>query len=82
MVHTETVKRVGAITLVDGEEGFKWLHVEVVTMGNVRKVVRIPHIEACGMRMVIESLINGISDEERKSSWGACLSWMRRLKRG
>jgi hypothetical protein len=78
MAHSETIKRIASVELVDGEEGFKWAHIEVVTMGNVRKVIRIPHFYAAGLKLQLDCQIGLLEDEERKSSWQACIAWVKR----
>ncbi|MFE1763078.1 hypothetical protein ACFW81_02480 [Streptomyces angustmyceticus] len=78
MVHTETIKRVVGVELVDGEEGFVWVNVEVVTAGNVRKVIKLPHYSACYMRSKIQYGLEGLSAEVRKRSWSASVDHIKR----
>lgn len=80
MVHTESFKVVGDVALVEGEEGFVWLEVQVVTMGNVRKVVRIPHYFADSLRSRIASQIDLMEDDARRASWGRCIEWFKSLR--
>ncbi|MFF7408675.1 hypothetical protein [Streptomyces lydicus] len=78
MVHTETVKRVVSVELVDGEEGFVWVNVEVITMGNVRKVIKLPHYSACYLRSLIQCGLEGLPQEVRKRSWSASIDQVKR----
>lgn len=78
MAHVETIKKITGTELVEGEEGFMWAHLEVVTMGNVRKVIRIPHLYAAGLKVQLECSIDGLEAEDRKSSWQACVAWVKR----
>lgn len=78
MAHTETIKKVGNVEMVEGEDGFSFVAIEVVTMGNVRKVIRVPHVYASGLRLGIECAIGEMEDEPRKRSWLACVAWIKR----
>jgi len=77
-MHTETVRRVVRTTLVEGEEGFVWAHLEVVTMGNVRKVIRIPHLYASALKQNLHLDLKDMEEKERASSWQACVAWIKR----
>ncbi|MFI2188018.1 hypothetical protein [Streptomyces sioyaensis] len=81
MVHAETIKRVVDVELVDGEEGFVWVNVEVITTGNVRKVVKFPHYSACYMRSKIQCSLEGLEPEVRKRSWAASIEHVKRWLR-
>ncbi|MCX4554178.1 hypothetical protein [Streptomyces sp. NBC_01500] len=78
MPHVETIKKITSTELVAGEEGFMWAHLEVVTMGNVRKVIRVPYLYAIGLRVQLECQIDNMEPEVRKASWQACVAWVKR----
>ncbi|MCF3174764.1 hypothetical protein IPZ61_15710 [Streptomyces sioyaensis] len=78
MVHAETIKRVVDVVLVEGEEGFVWVNVEVITTGNVRKVVKFPHYNACYLRSKIQYGLEGLPSEVRKRSWSASIDQVKR----
>lgn len=81
MEHTESWKRVTGVAIEQGDEGFAWILVSVVTTGNVRKVVRIPHLYADGLRTQIDGRLDELPPEVRRSSWQRCINWMRGSKK-
>ncbi|MFC9620239.1 hypothetical protein ACFTXM_09645 [Streptomyces sp. NPDC056930] len=78
MAHSETIKKVGSVEMVEGDDEVWYAHIEVVTSGNVRKVIRIPHVYASGLKLGIECGIGLMEPEDRKRSWLACVAWIKR----
>jgi hypothetical protein len=80
-MHTETIKHVKSVEIVDGEEGFSWVHLSVITTGNVRKTVRVPHYSACFMGSQILSGYELMDKEPRVKSWQASIEWIKEKMR-
>jgi len=74
ILHTENIKKVVGVTVeTDESAGFFVLCVEVVTTGNVRKVVRFPHVQADMLRVGLTGEFESMSDDARKQSFNASL---------
>ncbi|MGW2591687.1 hypothetical protein ACWCXC_15680 [Streptomyces sp. NPDC001515] len=80
-MHSETIKKIGRVDLVEGEEGFFFVHMEVITRGNVRKMIRIPHCAADGLRVDLDCIMGAMEPQARKLSWESCMTWWRGLGR-
>jgi hypothetical protein len=79
LIHTENIKRVlGVTTEVDEGTGTFVLCVEVITSGNVHKVVRYPHLQADLMKAQLVGEFETMDPEARKASWDASLTASRR----
>lgn len=66
----ETIKRVTGVTVEeDRAEGFAYLCVQVVTRGNIKKTIRIPHYWAALLRNSLEGEIDGMDADFRRLSW-------------
>lgn len=73
LAHSEKIKRVIGVTTEEGDAGFYVLCLEVVTAGNVRKVLRLPHVQADILRADLVGAFEGMDQEERKASFNASL---------
>ncbi|MFE3409419.1 hypothetical protein ACFXMT_14115 [Streptomyces mirabilis] len=78
MIHTENIKRVIGVTTEEDECGFFVLCVEVITSGNVRKVVRYPHLQADALRANLVSEFESMDPADRKTSWDANIRSIRK----
>ena len=66
----ETIKRVTGVEVEeDRAEGFAYLCVQVVTRGNIKKTIRIPHYWAALLRNSLEMEIADMEDTYRRASW-------------
>ncbi|MGW6920886.1 hypothetical protein ACWGA9_06315 [Streptomyces sp. NPDC054950] len=75
LVHSENIKRVvGVTTERDPDAGFFVLCLEVVTAGNVHKVVRLPHLQADILRNGLVGEFETMDEDQRKASWNASLT--------
>lgn len=81
MGHTETIRHVKGVEMVEGDEGFTWVQMDVVTAGNVRKTVCIPHYLACFMGGQIMDHFANMDLEPRRKSWHASIAWVREKMR-
>lgn len=73
LTHTETIRRVVGVTTETSEEGFFLLCIEVVTAGNVRKVMRVPHATADALRVGLVGEFDSMDDEQRRRSFNASM---------
>lgn len=81
MAYSETIMRLVGVTMED-ENGATVVCLEVVTSGNVRKIVRVPHFTADRVRAGIEFKLSAMEPEDRKLSWKLSMEhvkgWLRR----
>lgn len=66
---TENIKCVTGVTVEEGDEGFAYLCVEVVTRGNIKKTIRIPHYWASLLSGQLQGRILDLEDTYRRASW-------------
>lgn len=66
--HTERIRKVEAVRMV-AEADYFIFEVDVTTAGNVRKTLRLPHIQADMLRNGIEGELDTLEREERGRSF-------------
>lgn len=74
LTHTETIKRVIGVTTETSESGYFLLCIEVVTAGNVRKVLKVPHASADMLRVGLVGEFDAMDDEQRRRSFNASIT--------
>lgn len=73
LVHTEEIKRVVGVTTETSEAGYFLLCLEVVTAGNVHKVLKVPHAVADMLRVGLVGEFDAMDDDQRRRSFNASI---------
>ncbi|MEU9560327.1 hypothetical protein [Streptomyces fumanus] len=66
---TETIARVLGVEVEEGEEGFAFLVVTVVTAGGMTKGIRVPHYWGVLLSRYLDGAVDGMDEGYRRASW-------------
>ncbi len=70
--HPENIKHVADVTLEETGDYYT-VCIDVVTVGGITKVLRIPHADADRLRVLLIDCVEGMDEQRRKSSFLASL---------